>query len=100
MVFAENLEVALSLSDNTFGKIICLNRKRLFSISCAIIFAVATRTLEIAFLRDSSLGILGVLDHFSGDALPASSVSAAHHDNRLSCTQVEAVLAVEAVQFD
>jgi hypothetical protein len=100
VVFAENLEVALSLSDNTFDNIICLDSKRLLSISCAVIFAVATGTLEIPFLRDSLLCILGVLDHFSGDALPASSVSAAHHDDRLSLTEVEAVLAVEAVQFD
>ena len=85
MVFAENLEITLSLRNYTFDNIIDFDRHRLLSIRCPIIFALTTGTLEFTLLCNSSLCILWVLDHFSGDTLSASSVFAAYHKNWLAC---------------
>ena len=42
VVFAENLEISLTISDNTFYNNIGLNNKRLFSISIAVIFGLTS----------------------------------------------------------
>jgi hypothetical protein len=99
MVFAENLEITLCLSNKTFGKIVDPDLHSLLSINSPVIFGLATRTFKITFLCYSSLCILGVLDHFSCDTLSASSIFTADHENRLSCSKIEAMLALKAVQF-
>jgi hypothetical protein len=99
VVFTEYLEISFSLSDDTFGKFIGLNNKRLISISRAIIFGLASRALEFTLLCNPFFCIMGILDHFSGDTLSACSLSTAYHHNRLSFCKVEPVLTIEAIQF-
>ncbi len=76
-----------------------LYRKWDICVHSTIIFALAPRTFKFTFFRDAFLSILLVLDHLGSDALPASSLATAEHDNWLSGDQVEPVLAVKAIKF-
>jgi hypothetical protein len=100
VIFAENLEITLSLSNNTFDNIIFFYRHSLLCIDHTVIFGLATGAFIISLQCDSSLLILWTLDHFSSDTLSTSSVSAAYHHYRFSRREIEPMLAVEAIQLD
>ena len=100
VVFAENLKITLIIRYYTFYYNIGLNYKRLISITIAVIFWLTSWTIKFTFLGYSFFRILRILDHFSGHTMSASRVSATNHIYRFSWCQVEAMLAVEAFQFD
>ena len=99
VVFAENLEVVISLSDNIFDINIYFNRHSLLNISCPIIIGLTTGTLEFTLLSYSSLTILWIFYHFCCDTFSARCVSATNHNYWFFCCKIEVMLAVEAIQL-
>jgi hypothetical protein len=74
-----------------------LEKQRLISFYIAVPLALTFRALELTLSGDPSRPILRVGYHFRSDTVPASSVSAAHHDYRLPVRHVEPVAAIKAI---
>ena len=99
VIFAINQEMILILCNETFDNVIRLDKYSLVSLNRVIVFAMTSCTFELAFLCKPLLCILRILNHFCCYTLSACSASTTKHHNRLSCSQVEPVLAIETVQF-
>lgn len=99
VIFTQNLEVVQSLSYHIFNNIVNLEWHRRVIIDLIVGLRMTTRAIKFTLFHDTLLTVLLVLDHLGSDTMSASCLTTANHHNRLSCSKIESVLAVEASIF-
>ena len=99
VVFTQNLEVVQSLSNHIFNNIVNLEWHRRVIIDLIVGLRMTTRAIKFTLFHDTLLTVLLVLNHLCSDTMSASCLTTANHDDGLSCSKIESVLAVEASIF-
>jgi hypothetical protein len=95
MILTEYLVYILSLSKNIFDMLIYFERELLLCIEIAVVIAMAVCTFKVIFLCYTSLSILRGFDHLRFNARFTGIHTAAKHNNRLSRSMIESLLALK-----
>ena len=98
MILTKNLVFILSLSKQIFDLLIYFDKELLISIKIAVVIAMAVCAFKVIFFCYTLFSILRGFDHLGFYTRSTGIHTAAKHNNRLSRSKIESLLAFKTAQ--